>query len=79
MALVWFLIVTLRTLFKGGQDGKVFSAGRSMLHPLMSSAGFITLVPTASGWSLSQLVMLWARHQQWASAARTCSPIKRLT
>ncbi|WP_336803941.1 hypothetical protein [Erwinia aphidicola] len=79
VALVWFLIVTLRTLFKGGQDGKVFSAGRSMLHPLMSSAGFITLVPTASGWSLSQLVMLSARHQQWASAARTCSPIKRLT
>ena len=60
VALVWFLIVTLKTLFKGGQDGKVFSAGRSMLHPLMSFAGFITLVPTASGWSLSQLVMLWA-------------------
>ncbi len=60
VALVWFLIVTLKTLFKGGQDGKVFSAGRSMLHPIMSFAGFITLVPTASGWSLSQLVMLWA-------------------
>ncbi|MDI9223652.1 DotA/TraY family protein [Serratia sp. PF2-63] len=60
VALVWFLIVTLKTLFKGGQDGKVFSAGRSMLHPVMSFAGFITLIPTASGWSLSQLVMLWA-------------------
>ncbi|WP_099319823.1 DotA/TraY family protein [Erwinia amylovora] len=60
VALVWFLIVTLKTLFKGGQEGKVFSAGRSMLHPLMSFAGFITLIPTASGWSLSQLVMLWA-------------------
>ncbi|WP_168403363.1 DotA/TraY family protein [Erwinia amylovora] len=60
VALVWFLIVTLKTLFKGGQEGKVFSAGRSMLHPVMSFAGFITLVPTASGWSLSQLVMLWA-------------------
>ncbi|XXN66768.1 DotA/TraY family protein (plasmid) [Enterobacter ludwigii] len=60
VALVWFLIVTLKTVFKGGQDGKVFSAGRTMLHPLMSFAGFITLVPTASGWSLSQLVMLWA-------------------
>ncbi|MHA4830443.1 DotA/TraY family protein [Kluyvera intermedia] len=60
VALVWFLIVTLKTLFKGGQDGKVFSAGRTMLHPVMSFAGFITLIPTSSGWSLSQLVMLWA-------------------
>ncbi|MFR0656192.1 DotA/TraY family protein [Pantoea sp. SIMBA_079] len=60
VALAWFLIVTLKTLFKGGQDGKVFSAGRSMLHPVMSFAGFITLIPTASGWSLSQLTMLWA-------------------
>lgn len=60
VALAWFLIVTLKTLFKGGQDGKVFSSGRSMLHPVMSFAGFITLIPTASGWSLSQLVMLWA-------------------
>ncbi|WP_099350039.1 DotA/TraY family protein [Erwinia amylovora] len=60
VALAWFLIVTLKTLFKGGQDGKVFSAGRSVLHPVMSFAGFITLIPTASGWSLSQLVMLWA-------------------
>ncbi|SFF38287.1 conjugal transfer/type IV secretion protein DotA/TraY [Kosakonia radicincitans] len=60
VALVWFLIVTLKTLFKGGQDGKVFSAGRTWLHPVMSFAGFITLIPTSSGWSLSQLVMLWA-------------------
>lgn len=60
VALVWFLVVTLKTLFKGGQDGKVFSAGRTWLHPVMSFAGFITLIPTASGWSLSQLVMLWA-------------------
>ena len=60
VALAWFLIVTLKTLFKGGQDGKVFSAGRSMLHPVMSFAGFISLIPTASGWSLSQLIMLWA-------------------
>jgi len=60
VALVWFLIVTLKTVFKSGQDGKVFSAGRTMLHPVMSFAGFITIIPTASGWSLSQLVMLWA-------------------
>lgn len=60
VALVWFLTVTLKTLFKGGQDGKVFSQGRTWLHPVMSLAGFMTLIPTASGWSLSQLIMLWA-------------------
>lgn len=69
VALVWFLIVTLKTLFKGGQDGKVFSAGRSMLHPVMSFAGFITLIPTASGWSLSQLVMLWAASTMGVGSA----------
>lgn len=60
VALVWFLTVTLKTLFKGGQEGKVFSQGRTWLHPVMSLAGFMTLIPTASGWSLSQLIMLWA-------------------
>jgi len=60
VALVWFLTVTLKTLFKGGQDGRVFSQGRTWLHPVMSLAGFMTLIPTASGWSLSQLIMLWA-------------------
>lgn len=60
VALFYFLVVTLKTLFKGGQDGKVFSTGRTWLHPVMSFAGFITLIPTASGWSLSQLMMLWA-------------------
>lgn len=69
VALVWFLVVTLKTLFKGGQDGKVFSAGRTMLHPVMSFAGFITLIPTASGWSLSQLVMLWAASTMGVGSA----------
>lgn len=69
VALVWFLIVTLKTLFKGGQDGKVFSGGRTMLHPLMSFAGFITLIPTGSGWSLSQLVMLWAASTMGVGSA----------
>ncbi len=69
VALAWFLIVTLKTLFKGGQDGKVFSAGRTWLHPVMSFAGFITLIPTASGWSLSQLVMLWAASTMGVGSA----------
>lgn len=60
VALAWFLIVTLKTLYKGGQEGQIFTSSRSILHPIMSCAGFMMLIPTASGWSLSQLLMLWA-------------------
>lgn len=60
IALFWFLTVTLKTVVKGGHEGRVFNSGRSMLYPVMTFAGFIFLVPTGSGWSLSQLVMLWA-------------------
>lgn len=61
VALFWFLTVTLKTVVKAGHEGRVFSSGtRSMLYPIMTFAGFISLVPTASGWALSQLIMLWA-------------------
>jgi conjugal transfer/type IV secretion protein DotA/TraY len=60
LALIWFLTITLRTIVKSGHEGKVFSGGRSALYPIMTFAGFITLLPTASGWSLAQLTMLWA-------------------
>ncbi len=60
LALFWFLTITMKTLVKSGHEGKVFSGGRSALYPIMTFAGFITLLPTASGWSLAQLTMLWA-------------------
>ncbi len=60
LALFWFLTITMKTVVKSGHEGKVFSGGRSMLYPIMTFAGFITLLPTASGWSLAQLMMLWA-------------------
>ncbi|MEB8059266.1 DotA/TraY family protein [Pseudomonas fulva] len=60
VALFWFLTVTLKQVVKSGHQGQVFNHGRTALYPIMTFAGFITLVPTASGWSLSQLVMLWA-------------------
>jgi len=60
VALFWFLTVTLKGIVKSGSEGKVFGNARTMLAPVMSFLGFISLVPTASGWSLSQLVMLWA-------------------
>ena len=60
VALFWFLTVTLKGIVKSGSEGKVFGNARTMLAPVMSFLGFISLVPTASGWSISQLVMLWA-------------------
>lgn len=60
IALFWFLTVTLKSIAKSGSEGKVFGNARTMLAPVMSFMGFITLVPTTSGWSISQLVMLWA-------------------
>lgn len=60
IALFWFLTVTLKGIIKSGSEGKVFGSARTMLAPVASFAGFISLVPTASGWSLAQLLMLWA-------------------
>jgi len=60
LALFWFLTITLKNVVKAGHQGQVFNGGRSALWPIMTFAGFIALVPTGSGWSISQLVMLWA-------------------
>jgi conjugal transfer/type IV secretion protein DotA/TraY len=60
IAVVWFLLVTLKQLVKAGQHGQVFSQGSSMVGPVTTAAGFLTLVPTVSGWSLAQLIFLWA-------------------
>lgn len=60
IAVFWFMVVTLKHIVKAGQHGKVFSGGASMLGPVTTFAGFISLVPTVSGWSLSQLMFLWA-------------------
>ncbi|OVZ88289.1 conjugal transfer protein TraY [Yersinia kristensenii] len=60
IAMFWFLAVTLRQTVRAGNQGQVFSSGRTMMFPVTTLAGFITLVPTPSGWSISQLVVLWA-------------------
>lgn len=60
LALFWFLTITMKTIVKAGHQGQVFNGGRSALYPIMTFAGFITIVPTQSGWSLAQLTMLWA-------------------
>jgi hypothetical protein len=53
IALFWFLTVTLKSIVKAGNAGKVFGSTRTAMAPLMSFVGFITLVPTSSGWSLA--------------------------
>lgn len=60
LAMFWFLTITMKTIVKAGHQGQVFNGGRSALYPIMTFAGFITIVPTQSGWSLAQLTMLWA-------------------
>ncbi|MCT4707608.1 DotA/TraY family protein [Enterobacteriaceae bacterium H16N7] len=60
VAVVYFLTVTLRHVVKMGHKGKVFSGAGSAMGPVTTAAGFISLVPTVSGWSLSQLLFLWA-------------------
>lgn len=60
VAFVWFSMVTVKGLVKAGHQGQVFNGGRTALYPIMTLAGFMMIVPTASGWSLAQLMMLWA-------------------
>ncbi|MBS0057717.1 DotA/TraY family protein [Yersinia sp. Marseille-Q3913] len=60
IAVVWFLLVTLKHLVKAGQNGQIFNQGSSMVGPVSTAAGFLTLVPTVSGWSIAQLTFLWA-------------------
>ncbi len=60
VAIFWFFFTGLKGLVKSGHQGQVFNAGRSALYPIMTLAGFLLIVPTASGWSLAQLSMLWA-------------------
>lgn len=60
VAFVWFSMVTVKGVVKAGHQGQVFNGGRTALYPIMTLAGFMMIVPTASGWSLAQLIMLWA-------------------
>ncbi|HBR1031077.1 TPA: DotA/TraY family protein [Klebsiella quasipneumoniae subsp. similipneumoniae] len=60
IALFWFLTITLKHVTTSGAQGQVFGSGRSYMYPVMTLAGFISIVPTGSGWSIAQLTMLWA-------------------
>jgi conjugal transfer/type IV secretion protein DotA/TraY len=60
VAFFWFFTITLKGFVKAGHEGRVFNGGRTALFPIMTLAGFMTIVPTKSGWSVAQLLMLWA-------------------
>jgi len=60
VAIAWCSITLIKSLVKAGHEGHYFGAGRSMAYPIMTFFGFMMIVPTASGWSIAQLTMLWA-------------------
>ncbi|EBZ0491357.1 conjugal transfer protein TraY [Salmonella enterica subsp. enterica serovar Infantis] len=60
-ALFWFLVITFKQIVRTGHAGKVFGAGGfTMLSPISTLFGFMSIVPLSSGWSLMQLLYLWA-------------------
>ncbi|HFV7049146.1 TPA: DotA/TraY family protein, partial [Escherichia coli] len=52
--------IGLKHIARAGHLGKVFSGGDTSASVVTTVAGFITLAPTVSGWSLAQLMFLWA-------------------
>lgn len=59
LAFIWFMVITLRATVLTGNRGRVFGQGNTMMAPVSSLAGFMALVPTPSGWSISNLAFLW--------------------
>lgn len=50
-----------KKMIQSGHDGTIFDRQRSVLwDPIRLVWGVAALVPTANGWALSQLLMLWA-------------------
>lgn len=59
LAVVWFIFIGLRHINKTGHQGKVFSGDRDITSTLSTVSGFMMIIPTANGWSMAQLIMLW--------------------
>lgn len=60
LAIIWFLLISLKHITKAGHTGKVFGSGATPMAVVTTVAGFLFLAPTVSGWSLAQLIFLWA-------------------
>lgn len=59
MAFMWFVAIALRATVLSGNRGRVFGEGNTVMAPVSSLVGFMSLIPTPSGWSISNLVFLW--------------------
>ncbi|HED2435726.1 TPA: DotA/TraY family protein [Citrobacter freundii] len=59
LAVIWFIFIGLRHINKTGHQGKVFSGDRDITSTLSTVSGFFMIIPTANGWSMAQLIMLW--------------------
>ncbi|WP_387691529.1 DotA/TraY family protein [Photorhabdus sp. RM71S] len=60
LAMIWFLMISLKHITKAGHTGKVFGNGATPMSVVTTVVGFLFLVPTVSGWSIAQLIFLWA-------------------
>lgn len=53
--------IVLRKLFTLANDGGLFNRGNDRAFSVLRYVwGFVALVPTASGWSMAQLIVLWS-------------------
>lgn len=68
-AMFWFLAITLKGLVKSGHQGQFFGNGRSPSYIVMTLMGFMMIIPMPSGWSMSQLLMLWATSTMGVGSA----------
>lgn len=55
LALFWFCFIGIRKVISAAQAGR-FQGASAIISTLLA---FLGIVPTASGWSLSQLIFLW--------------------
>lgn len=53
LAVIWFLMISLKHITKAGHTKKVFGNGATPMAVVTTVAGFLFLAPTVSGWSLA--------------------------
>lgn len=58
---MWACYIVFRKLTRTAHDGSIFDRQQSSVWgPIRLVWGLVSLVPTANGWSLAQLLMLWS-------------------
>lgn len=60
LAAIWFLSISTNHVIKAGGRGKFFSEQAGVIGPVKTTVGWLALLPQASGWSMAQLIFLWA-------------------